>query len=68
MKNLSVLGLAFVLVGVMFFAGVNGMMREHAYGPFFIFLGICTAAGLSLDVSRLLREYVKRSNVRKLRP
>jgi hypothetical protein len=68
MKNLTVLGLAFVLVAVLLFAGVNGVLNDHATGPFFIFLGACTAAGLSLDVTRVVREYTKRSKLRKLRP
>jgi hypothetical protein len=65
MKNLTVLGLALILVAVMLYAGVNGIMRDHAYGPFFIFLAACTATGLSLDITRMIKERIRKSNVRK---
>jgi|EndMetStandDraft_4_1072995.scaffolds.fasta_scaffold417562_2 hypothetical protein len=66
MKNLTALALAFVLVGVLLYAGINGVMRDHSYGSFFIFLGLCTATGLSLDVSKLVKERVRKANARKL--
>jgi hypothetical protein len=65
MKNFTVLGLAFLLVAVMLYAGVNGIMHDHSTGPFFIFLAVCTATGLSLDVTRLVKERIRKSNVRK---
>jgi hypothetical protein len=65
MKNLTVFALALVLVSVMIFAGVDGIIRGHATGPFFIFLAACTATGLSLDVTRLVKERIRRSNARK---
>ncbi|HEY0743366.1 MAG TPA: hypothetical protein VGD40_17985, partial [Chryseosolibacter sp.] len=65
MKNLTVFGLALLLVGVMIFAGVDGILRGHATGPFFLFLAACTATGLSLDVNRLIKERIRRSNARK---
>jgi hypothetical protein len=65
MKNLTVFGLALVLVSIMIFAGVDGIIRGHATGPFFIFLAACTATGLSLDVTRLVKERIRRSNARK---
>jgi hypothetical protein len=65
MKNFTVVGLALILVAVMLYAGVNGVMRDHAYGPFFIFLAACTATGLSLDITRLIKERIRKSNVRK---
>lgn len=66
MKNFTVLGLAIVLVGVMLYAGINGVMRDHSYGPFFIFLAACTATGLSLDITRVVKERLRRANARKL--
>jgi hypothetical protein len=66
MKNFTVLGLAIVLVGVMLYAGINGLLRDHSYGPFLIFLAACTATGLSLDISRVVKERVRRANARKL--
>jgi hypothetical protein len=65
MKNLAVLCLALILVAVMLYAGVNGVIRDHAYGPFFIFLAACTATGLSLDVTKMIKERIRRSNIRK---
>jgi hypothetical protein len=65
MKNLTTLALAFVLVGVMLYAGVNGILRDHSYGPFFIFLAVCTGMGLTFDVTRLIRERARKSNIRK---
>jgi hypothetical protein len=65
MKNAIVFILALTLVLVLFYAGINGMMRGHSYGPFFIFLGICAAAGLAIDASKLYREKVKQANARK---
>jgi hypothetical protein len=65
MKNITALALAFVLVGVLLYAGVNGIVRDHSYGSFFIFLGLCTATGLSLDISKLMKERVRKANARK---
>lgn len=65
MKNLTILGLALVLVAVMLFAGVNGIVRNHSYGPFFIFLAACTATGLSMDITRHIKERIRKSNIRK---
>ena len=66
MKNITVLGLALVAVAVMLFAGVNGILREHSYGPFFIFIAVCTAAGLSLDITKVVKEKLRKNHVRKL--
>ncbi len=66
MKNLTVLVLAIVLVVVLLYAGVNGIMRDHSYGPFFIFLGIAAGAGLTLDLRRFMKERLRRENAKKL--
>jgi hypothetical protein len=65
MKNLTTLILAFALVGVMLYAGVNGILRNHSYGPFFIFLAACTATGLAFDVTRMVKEHIRKANIRK---
>ena len=65
MKNAIVLILAIIAVGVMVYAGVNGISRDHATGPFFIFLAACCATGLSMDVTRVVKEKIRRNNVRK---
>ena len=65
MKNWIVLVLAMVAIGVMVYAGINGITRDHATGPFFIFLAACCATGLSMDLSRVVREKIKNNKVRK---
>jgi hypothetical protein len=65
MKNLTTLILAFVLVAVMLFAGVNGMMRGHSYGSFFVFLSLCTATGLAFDTTRFVKERIRKTNIRR---
>jgi hypothetical protein len=65
MKNLTMLFLVVVLVVVLAYAGINGLMNDHATGPLFIFLAVCTATGLSLDINRLVRERVRRNNIKK---
>jgi hypothetical protein len=66
MKNITVLGLAIVLVAVMLYAGINGILHDHSYGPFFIFLAACTATGLSLDITKVVKDRLRRANTRKL--
>jgi hypothetical protein len=65
MKNFTVLVLAIILVVVLFYAGINGMTRDHAYGPLFIFLGVCAGTGLMIDVRRLVKERVRRENAKR---
>jgi hypothetical protein len=67
-KSLTVIMLMIVLVVVMLFAGVTGIMNDHSSGPLFIFVGLCTAAGLSLDITKLIKERIRKGNLRKLRP
>jgi hypothetical protein len=65
MKKLTVVFLAIILVAVMTFAGINGLMNDHATGPLFIFLAVCTATGLSIDINRLVKDHIRKNNVRK---
>lgn len=65
MKNITVFILAFTLVCVLFYAGVNGILRGHQTGPLFVFLGVCSAIGLAIDTAKLLRERERRANARK---
>ena len=57
--------LVFVLVAVLVYAGVDGLMKDHATGPLFIFLAVCTATGLTMDINRLVKERVRRNNIKK---
>jgi hypothetical protein len=65
MKNIIVLMLALVAIGVMAYAGVNGILRDHSSGPLFIFLAACCATGLSMDITTTVKERIRRNNVRK---
>lgn len=65
MKNITVLVLAIVAVGVMAYAGIHGISRDHATGPFFIFLAACCATGLSMDLTRVVKEKIRNNRIRK---
>lgn len=66
MKNLTLLALAFLMVIVLLFAGVNGLLNDYSYGPFLTFVGGCTAIGLSIDVVNHVKLRIRKSNIRKL--
>lgn len=66
MKNFLLLGLALLAVGVMLYAGLNGIMKDHSYGFFFTFTGALTSIGLGMDVVNHLKVRVRKSTVRKL--
>lgn len=66
MKNILSLGLALLAVTVMLYAGVNGVVNEHSYGFFFIFIGGITTIGLGMDVVNHLKIRIKKGAVRKL--
>lgn len=66
MKNISVLVLATIAVAAMLYAGINGITNNYSYGPFIMFIGFCTAVGLSIDLFNLVQVKIKKSNVRKL--
>lgn len=65
MKNLTMLFLVVVLIIVLTYAGINGIMHDHATGPLFIFLAVCTATGLTIDLNRFVKERVRRNNIKK---
>jgi hypothetical protein len=65
MKSLLVFFLAVVAVALMVYAGVNGILRDHASGPLFIFLAACCATGLSMDITTTVKQRIRRNNVKK---
>lgn len=65
-KNLLMLGLAFLAVTALLYAGLNGMTNDHSYGFFFTFIGAITTIGLALDVVNHLKVYLRKASVRKL--
>lgn len=66
MKNFFVLSLALVAVIVILYAGLNGLMKDHSYGFFFLFVGAFTTVGLGIDVVNQLKIHVRKNNIRKL--
>jgi hypothetical protein len=60
--------LAITLVIFMIYLGFDGMANQSASGPFFMFVGVCTAIGLTLDISNFIRNLIRKSNLRKLNP
>lgn len=65
MKNIIVFVLAVVLIGVLVYAGINGISRGHSTGPFFIFLALCASTGLAIDAQKLWKERTRQANARK---
>jgi hypothetical protein len=63
MKKLT---LALLAVIFMIYLGYLGMEMKSSSGPFFMFVGACTAIGLSLDVWIEIRERVRKANLKKL--
>ena len=55
--------LALLAVTFMILLGVYGMENNSMSGPFFMFIGVCTAIGLFLDVVNALRQRIRRANV-----
>ena len=62
MKQLILAALAVIL---MITLGIEGMRNHLAMGPFFIFVGSCTSIGLTLDIINVVRERIRKSNLRK---
>jgi hypothetical protein len=65
MKNYTVMILAIILVIVLAYAGVDGILKDHATGPLFIFLALCSATGLTIDINRVVKERVRKNNIKK---
>jgi hypothetical protein len=65
MKKLTIALLAVILMIIL---GFIGMESKSASGPFFMFVGTCTAIGLTLDIFNVVRERIRKANLRKLRP
>ena len=63
MKQIS---LAIAAIALMIYLGYDGMANQSASGPFFMFIGICTAIGFTLDLTNLVRQWIRKSNLRKL--
>jgi hypothetical protein len=64
--NMKQLLLAFTGISVLIYLGYYGIENQSESGPFFMFIGVCTAIGLTLDVANVIRQWVRKSNLRKL--
>lgn len=58
--------LALLVVVLLFNLGFYGMEMKSTSGPFFMFIGVCTAIGLTLDIITMIREKIRRSKISKL--
>lgn len=58
--------LALLAVIFMIYLGFYGMANHSSSGPFFMFIGICTAIGLTLDIVNVIRQRLRRSRISKL--
>jgi uncharacterized membrane protein YGL010W len=68
MKTVKVFTLAILAIAMMFYIGANGLSQKLSFGPFFIFVGICTTIGLAMDITNHVKERIRKSNVKKLLP
>jgi hypothetical protein len=55
--------LAIVAIIFMIYLGFDGMQNQSASGPFFMFIGICTAIGFTLDLINIVRQRLRKSNL-----
>jgi hypothetical protein len=58
--------LAIAGISILVYLGYDGMQNQTASGPFFMFIGICTMIGFTLDLVNIARQWVRKSNLRKL--
>jgi hypothetical protein len=58
--------LALLVVLLLLNLGLYGMEAKSSSGPFFMFIGVCTAMGLTLDVIIIIREKIRRARISKL--
>lgn len=58
--------LAIVAIVFMLYLGFQGMANQSISGPFFMFIGVCTSVGLSLDIINMIRQKLRRSRISKL--
>lgn len=68
MRSFKIFSLALLAVAAVFFIGVQQLSRNVSGGTFFVFVGACTAVGLTIDIVNHIRERIRRNNVRKLQP
>lgn len=62
MKNLILASLAVIL---MICIGVLGMNQKLSFGPFFMFIGVCTSIGLVLDIVNVIKTRLRKQHLKK---
>jgi hypothetical protein len=55
--------LAITAIIVMIYLGFDGMQNQSISGPFFMFIGICTAIGFTLDIFNMVRTRIRKANI-----
>jgi hypothetical protein len=60
MKQITI---AITAIIVMIYLGFDGMQNQSASGPFFMFLGVCTAVGFTLDIINVVRTRIRKANI-----
>lgn len=58
--------LALLVVLLLLHLGLYGMEVKSSSGPFFMFIGVATAIGLTLDIIIAIRQKIRRSRISKL--
>lgn len=66
MKKIFIFLLALLAVIITLYAGLNGLMEDHAYGTFFTFVGAITTVGLGVDIVNHLKLEARKNTLRKL--
>ena len=66
MKNLTVLTLAILAVVCMLYAGFDGIARQYSYGPFLVFVGVCTAVGVAIDFFNHVQLRLRKNKISRL--
>jgi len=68
MRNIKIFSLALLAVATVLFMGFQQLSRHESGGLFFIFVGACTAVGLTIDIVVHIKGRIRKNNVRKLLP
>jgi hypothetical protein len=66
LRSITIFSLALIAVSLMIYVGVTGLPGSAISGPFFLFIGGCTAIGLALDIVNHVRKELRKGRIRKL--
>jgi len=68
MRSIKIYSLSIFAITLMILMGFHEMSNNHNGGVFFVFVGTCTAIGLTIDMVGYARERIRKNNIRKLHP